>query len=152
MKKLLLSVSCLAVVLILSNVSVAQEAAEGDCPKPAPQLVTIPFNYPGMSFGMNPRDVRRAVRFDARTNARNARIEARFAQPDLPYASASTVVDSPEGGAAHAAAVSPAPVGMSQMGPARNVSMRSGPGAVGNVINFLSVTRVPREYYRAPQK
>jgi len=146
MKKLLLSVSCLAVVLILSNVSVAQEAAAGDCtcPKPAPQLVTIPFNYPGMSFGMNPRDVRRAVRFDARTNARNARLEARFAQPDLPYAS--------EGGAAHAAAATPAPVGMSQMGPAKYVSMRSGPGAVGNVINFLSVTRVPREYYRAPQK
>jgi len=147
MKKLLLSVSCLAVVLILSNVSVAQEAAAGDCPCPAPQLVTIPFNYPGMSFGMNPRDVRRAVRFEARTNARNARIEARFAQPDLPYASAAT-----EGGAAYAAAATPAPVGMSQMGPAKYVNMRSGPGAVGNVINFLSVTRVPREYYRAPQK
>lgn len=144
MKKLLLSVSCVAVILILSNVSFAQETADA-CPCPAPQSVTLPFNYPGMSFGMNPRDVRRAIRFDARQNARNARIEARFAQPELPYAAS-------EGGAAYAAAATPASASMSQMGPAKNVTMRSGPGAVGNVINFLSVTRVPREYYKAPLK
>jgi hypothetical protein len=133
MKKLFLLVSCFAVMLVLSNVSVAQDAATADH-HPAP-AVTLPLNYPGMTFGLNPREVRRAVRFDARMASRTARYDAKYAQPALPYG-APAVAD--------AVAVSPAPVAMSQMGPARNVTMRSGPGAVGNVINFLSITRAPR--------
>ena len=87
MKKSLLLVSCLAVVLILSKVSFAQQALVVDpttCPCEVASTVALPLAYPGLS--VNPRDVRRIVRLEGRMALRHARTEARHAMPALqPY-------------------------------------------------------------------
>ena len=82
MKKTAFLVSCFAVVLMLSNVSVAQEIP---CPCPmatsawAVSPWVVPVTHPGLSI--NPRDVRRATRLDARLALRTLRLELRHTMP-----------------------------------------------------------------------
>jgi len=83
MKKMMLLVSCFAVALILSNVSVAQDAAAPVCPCPEIQTLTVPINYPGLS--LNPREIRRTVRLDGRIATRQMRIETRSAVPEAQF-------------------------------------------------------------------
>jgi len=88
MKKMFVLVSCFAVVLIMSKVSVAQQAAFAEpCPCPlaaspmAMPAMALPFIHPGLSI--KPRDVRRATRLDARIAMRQARFEVRHAMPEV---------------------------------------------------------------------
>lgn len=86
MKKLFVLVSCVAAILALNSVSFAQEAVTAEPVAPCTcayctgaSSVTLPLTYPGLSI--NPRDVRRAARFDARVATRQTRLEYRFAAP-----------------------------------------------------------------------
>ena len=83
MKKSLFLVSCFAVVLMLNNVSIAQEAPCVDQVVPCPcavevavPMVSFPYNHPGLSI--NPRDVRRAMRLEARLTQRHMRLDAKL--------------------------------------------------------------------------
>ena len=90
MKKVFFLVSCFAVVLILSKVSVAQEVVA--CPAaPCPCVATgqtwmappwaVPYFHPGLSI--NPRDTRRMVRLEGRIATQQMRIQMRHAMPEL---------------------------------------------------------------------
>jgi len=82
MKKLLLLASCFAVVLVLSNLSVAQEAPAAPCTCcVATPSITLPLNHPGLS--VDPREIRRTVRLESRIAIRQLRIEQRHAVPQL---------------------------------------------------------------------
>ena len=84
MKKTAFLVSCFAVVLMLSNVSVAQEVP-GPCPTAtsvwAASPWVVPIAHPGLSI--NPREVRRATRVDGRLALRTLRLELRHATPSF---------------------------------------------------------------------
>jgi len=144
MKKLFVLVSCFAVALFVSTACFAEEAPSATCPCPvatssvAPWM-TLPVNYPGLS--VNPREVRRLVRLDARNTARLARMEARHATPELqPYPGYSVpagVVEGIDAGIEGGGAKVFAPGPLAQTGRWNNSIQRSSTSAP--VINFLSV-------------
>jgi len=83
MKKLMLLASCFAVLLVLSNVNVAQGDTAPVCPCPEVQMLTLPINHPGLS--LNPREIRRTVRLDGRIATRQLRLEVRQSVPEAQY-------------------------------------------------------------------
>ena len=89
MKKSLFLVSCFAVVLMLNNVSIAQEAPCVEsaapctcCESVAIPMISVPFNHPGLSI--NQRDVRRSMRLEGRITQRQMRLEAKLNPPPAP--------------------------------------------------------------------
>jgi hypothetical protein len=112
-------------------------------------MVTLPINHPGLS--VNPREVRRMMRLDARFSARQARLDYRHATPTFPSYPWAGVVTEGEPGAV--AAVPGAPGGSLYAGPVVqtgrfNASLQRTGGAP--VINFLSVVRGAPRYFDVP--
>ena len=150
MKKFLLLVSCFAVVLILSNMSVADVVVADGCPCPAvTSSVALPWNHPGLN--LNQRDVRRAVRLDARITTRQDRLEYRHNPPSLqayPYLPGDAGVPGAAGVAASDANV---PFGFSSGPIAQTGKWNSNTQRVtaGNnpVINFMSIVRPGSKVY-----
>ena len=157
MKKLSVLVSCFAVTLLLSTAGFAQEAAEpaapctcGCCTAIAPSVapwMTLPVNYPGLS--VNPREVRRLVRLDARSNLKQARLDARYSVPELqPYPVTVAPIDGVEGIDGNGLKVF-APGPLAQTGRWNNSVQRSSTSAP--VINFLSIVgRGAPRFFDAP--
>jgi len=85
MKKLSLLVSSFAVVLFLSQVSVAQDTTAAPCPMASAWASqwAVPLTHPGLS--VNPREVRRSVRLDGRIATRNMRMEYRNTIPEATF-------------------------------------------------------------------
>ena len=85
MKKLSLLVSCFAVVLLLSNVSVAQEPVACPCPMAASSWAVspwvVPVTHPGLTI--NPREVRRMTRLEGRIAYRQMRLEYKYTMPTI---------------------------------------------------------------------
>jgi len=149
MKKFLLLVSCFAVALVLSHVSFAQEVVVADnCPCPG----VAPLNHPGLNVSQ--RDVRRAVRLDARITARQDRLEFRHNLPQLqtyPYLPG----DAGVAGTPGAPAVEGAPFGYSsgpiaQTGRWNNSTQRVTANNAP-VINFMSIVRGTPKYFAQAQ-
>jgi len=143
MKKLSLLVSCFAVLLLLSNVSVAQEPAACPCPMASNWAASpwvVPIVHPGLSI--NPREARRATRLDGRIAIRQMRLEYRHTMPAMqgfPFMPPAGYAVAPEGTAGDGF-----PFGFSsnvaQTGRINN-SMQRVSANNAPVINFMSVVR-----------
>jgi len=84
MKKVLLCVSCVAALLVVSNMSVAQDAVSPACSTPVVvQGIALPLNHPGL--GVNHREFRRITAVQGRIATRQMNIEARHAVPQLQF-------------------------------------------------------------------
>jgi len=143
MKKILLLVSCCAVLLIMSNVSVAQEAAVPACPcqMVAAPGVALPFNHPGLS--VNSRELRRLTAVQGRIAARQMRLEARYAVPQIQYP---FMPAAGEGVFAGSTEVPGFMSGVVQTGRRNNNTQRVASNNAP-VINFMSLVRGPQPVY-----
>jgi hypothetical protein len=163
MKKLLVLASCFAVILILSNVSFAQEteAASVDAATPCPCTERTPSAFPftppphnssgshfaGQAPQASPFDPSVRVRTHYRVTYtygqdRAARRAARFAPPPfLPYATGGTAASDSDAGLTFA------PGAVAQTGHKNALIQRS--NSSSPVINFLSVVRGTPRYFDA---
>jgi len=83
LKKFFIFVSCFAVLLVLSKVSIAQEVAVVPCNCPAAVApFAMPFMHPHMHYNaqqnINARDIRRTARLEGRMNIRQMQVQQRL--------------------------------------------------------------------------
>ena len=170
MKKFLFLVSCFAVVLMLNNAGIAQDdpcipcvdtvaVVNGHAGVP---MIAVPLNHPGLNI--NQRDVRRAMRLEARIAQRHMRLEAKLnpktppgfpflplpGEPIVPCEAADYYGVDPCGGPVGYATSGGYVPGTTIQSGRINASIQRQRSGGGTTINFLSVIRPAPRYIEYP--